>query len=67
MIMSNKEKTCIVCGRVITDSKNKTGLCPKHEKQGNNLIGIGAIASIGFGLKKYGPKILEVLVNVIKK
>ena len=65
--MINKEKTCMVCGRVITDSKNKTGLCPKHEKQGNNIIGIGAIAGIGIGLKKYGPKVLQLLGNMIKK
>ena len=65
--MNNKEKTCIICGRVITDSKNKTGLCTKHEKQGNNIIGIGAIFSIGIGLKKYGPKVLQILGNVIKK
>lgn len=65
--MSNKEKTCMVCGRIITDSKNKTGLCPKHQKQSNNIIGIGTIACIGIGLKKYGPKVLQVLGNVIKK
>lgn len=31
--MSNKEKTCMVCGRIITDPNNKTGLCPKHQKK----------------------------------
>lgn len=57
----------MVCGRIITDPKNKTGLCPKHQKQGNNIIGIGAIAGIGIGLKKYGPKVAKALVKVIKK
>lgn len=54
--MSNKEKTCMVCGRIITDPKNKTGLCPKHQKQGNNIIGMGAIAGIGIGLKSMVPR-----------
>lgn len=67
MIMSNKEKTCMVCGRIITDSKNKMGLCPKHQKQGNNIIGIVAIAGIGTGLKKYDPKVAKALIKVIKK
>lgn len=26
--MNNKEKTCMVCGRIITDPNNKIGLCP---------------------------------------
>ncbi len=67
MIMGNKEKTCMVCGRIITDPKNKTGLCPKHQKQGNNIIGMGAIAGIWIGLKKYGPKVAKALIKVIKK
>lgn len=65
--MSNKEKTCMVCGRIITDSKNKTGLCPKHQKQGNNIIGIVAIAGIVIGLKKYTPKVANALTKGIKK
>lgn len=67
MIMSNKEKTCMVCGRIIIDPKNKTGLCPKHQKQCNNIIGIGTIAGIGIVLKKYGPKVAKALIKVIKK
>ena len=54
--MGNKEKTCMVCGRIITDSKNKTGLCPKHQKQGNNIIVISAISVIGIGLKNMVPR-----------
>ncbi|MGF0125639.1 hypothetical protein ACQRD0_06150 [Streptococcus alactolyticus] len=65
--MNNKEKTCMVCGRIITDPNNKTGLCPKHQKQGNNILGLGVLASVGFGLKKYGPKAVKALVKVIKK
>ena len=48
-------------------SKNKTVLCPKHQKQSNNIIGIGAIAVIGIDLKKYGPKVAQVLIKMIKK
>ena len=65
--MNNKEKTCMVCGRIITDPNNKTGLCPKHQKQGNNILGLGVLASVGFGLKKYGTKAVKALVKVIKK
>lgn len=65
--MNNNEKTCMVCGRIITDPKNKTGLCPKHQKQGNNILGIGALASIGIGLKKYRPKIVKAIGKTIKK
>lgn len=57
----------MVCGRIITDPNNKTGLCPKHQKQGNNILGLGVLASVGFGLKKYGPKAVKALVKVIKK
>lgn len=67
MIMSNKEKTCKVCGRIITDSKNKTGLCPKHQKQRNNIIGISAITVIWIGLKKHGLKVAKAFVKVINK
>ena len=61
--MSNKEKTCKVCGRIITDSKNKTGLCPKHQKQGNNIIVTAVIAVIVIGLKK----VANALTKGIKK
>lgn len=65
--MSNKEKTCMVCGRIITDSKNKTGLCPKHQKQSNNIFRIATIAVIGKVLKKYVSKGAKALIKVIKK
>lgn len=65
--MSDKEKTCIVCGRIITDSKNKTGLCPKHQKQGNDILGLGGLAALGIGIKKFGPKFVKGAVKLIKK
>ena len=61
--MSDKEKMCIVCGRILTDTKNKTGLCPKHQKQGNNILRLGGLAAIGMGIKKFGPKIVKVLLK----
>lgn len=60
------EKVC-PCGRIITDPNNKTGLCPKCQKLGNNLLGIGGFAALGVGLKKFGPKILKGAIKIIKK
>ena len=65
--MNDKEKTCIICGRIITDKNNKTGLCPKHQKQGNNIVGGGLLITLGIGLKKFGPKIVKGAVKLIKK
>lgn len=67
-MMSNKnetEKIC-PCGRIITNPNNKIGLCPKCQKLGNNLLGIGGFAAFGVGLKKYGPKILKKAIKIIK-
>lgn len=30
--MSKDIKKCKICGRIITDKNNVTGLCPKHQK-----------------------------------
>lgn len=60
----SKEKTCKVCGRIITDEKNKTGLCPKHQKDILGGVGAGALL---IGLKKYGPKIASAAIKIIKK
>lgn len=65
--MSEKVKKCKVCGRIITDKKNVTGLCPKHQKGLNDgavVVGIGAVA---LGLKKIGPKILKGAIKIIKR
>lgn len=63
---NESEKVC-PCGRIITDPNNKTGLCPKCQKLGNNLIGIGGLAALGACLKKFGPKILKRAIKSIKK
>ena len=67
MKISEREKTCIICGKIITDKNNKTGLCPRHQKQGNNILGLGGFAAIGIGIKKFGPRIIKGAVKLIKK
>lgn len=37
------------------------------KKKGNSIIGIGVLACIGIGLKKYGPKVAKVLIKVVSK
>ncbi len=64
--MSNEEKTCKHCGRIITDPNNKTGFCPKCSKQGG-LLGAGWLLCIGVGLAKYGPKAKNTISKVVKK
>lgn len=60
------EKVCL-CGRIITDPKNKTGLCPKCQKNVNNVIvGVGS-AGIIVGVKKYGSKLIKGALKIIKK
>lgn len=60
------EKVCL-CGRIITDYKNKTGLCPKCQKSANNVIvGVG-LAGIFVGVKKYGSKLIKGALKIIKK
>lgn len=43
-------KTC-PCGRIITDPKNKTGLCPKCEKAVGRGAAVFGIASLGLWAK----------------
>ena len=60
------EKVC-QCGRIITDPNNKTGLCPKCQKNVNNVVtGVG-LAGILVGAKKYGPKLVKSAIKLIKK
>lgn len=64
--MKNKAEKICPCGRIITDPKNKTGLCPKCEKTAGG--GAALVGSLGIGLlaKKYGSKIIKGAGNVIK-
>ena len=66
MMKKNKEKVC-PCGRIITDPNNKTGLCPKCQKGANNILGIGGMAALGVGIKKFGPKIVKGAIKILKK
>lgn len=65
--MSKDIKKCMICGRIITDKNNVTGLCPKHQK-GLNDAGIVAGTGIAIlGVKKFGPKILKGAIKFIKR
>ena len=65
--MSDTEKVCKTCGRIITNPNNKTGLCPKCQKAGNNILGVvGATSLIVLG-KKFGPKIIKGAIKIIKR
>lgn len=60
------EKVC-QCGRIITDPNNKTGLCPKCQKNANNIVVTIGLAGILVGAKKYGPKLVKRAIRIIKK
>lgn len=63
-----KEEYCKTCGRIVTDKKNKTGLCPKCAKNGRNAVvaaGVMVPVAIGVG-KKYGKPILKSAKEIIK-
>lgn len=64
---SEVEKKCIMCGRIITNTDNKTGLCPKCQKKGNTIAAGLGLAGILAGVKKYGPKLLKSALGIIKK
>lgn len=65
--MKNKnEKTCTICGRIITDKKNRTSLCPKCQKQGNNILAGAGAMGIFIALKKHSSKIIKGAVNIAK-
>lgn len=63
------EKTCMVCGRIITDPQNKTGLCPRCKKTGKE-VGTGVtIAGAGavFIIKKCWKPLLNIAKAIIRK
>ena len=61
--MSEDVKKCKVCGRIITDKNNITGLCPKHQKGLNNSAAMAVLVSAGVCIKKYEPKILKKIIR----
>lgn len=64
--MKNKNEKVCPCGRIITDPKNKTGLCPKCEKTAGDGVALGGLLGFGFLAKKYGPKAIKGIGNIIK-
>jgi hypothetical protein len=66
MKKKNKPEKICLCGRIITDPKNKTGLCPKCQKAGVDIGGALGLAGIGILLKKNGGKIIKGAFNVVK-
>lgn len=66
MKKKNKPEKVCLCGRIITDPKNKTGLCPKCQKTGANIGGALGLAGIGILVKKHGNKIIKGAINVVK-
>lgn len=62
---SKTEKVCL-CGRIITDPNNKTGLCPKCQKMAGDGIAVGGVIGVGMAIKKFGPKLLKDAVKIAK-
>lgn len=48
----NNEKVCKTCGRIITDPSNRTGLCPRCERNAGGIIA-GACAFLVGGVKLF--------------
>lgn len=62
----NKEKKCTTCGRVITDPKNKSGLCQRCEKRAAAGAGAVGFAVLGFLTKKMAKPATKVVKQIIK-
>lgn len=67
MIKKNESEKVCLCGRIITDPNNKTGLCPKCQKNANNVVAGVGLAGILVGVKKYGPKLVKGVIKIIKR
>ena len=65
--MSDTEKICKTCGRIITNPNNKTGLCPKCQKTGKDIWGAVSAAGLIVLGKKFGPKMIKGAIKIIKK
>lgn len=64
--LKNKEKKCTTCGRVITDPKNKSGLCQRCEKRAAAGAGAAALAALGVLTKKLAKPAAKVVKQIIK-
>lgn len=52
---------------IITDSKNKTGLCPRCQRRANGVAVGAGVAGIGLGVKIITPMVLNGLKIILKK
>lgn len=66
MEKKNKPEKACPCGRIITDPKNKTGLCPKCQKTGVDLGTALGAASIVIFIKKNSAKIIKFAFDTFK-
>lgn len=57
MKKKHKEITCRTCGRIITDSKNKSEVC--NSCKGKGVTVAGALLGLGIAAKKFGPTLLK--------
>lgn len=64
--MRNKTEKICPCGRIITDPKNKTGLCPKCEKTAGDGVTVAGLAGLLLLGKKYGPGAIRGIRKLIK-
>lgn len=69
MKKKNKLEKACPCGRIISDPKNKTGLCPNCQKKGVNIVRTLALGATGVValLKNDGGKIIPATFNVARK
>lgn len=65
--MKDEKKVCKTCGRIITNPNNKTGLCPKCQKAGNNILGAFGAVGLAAAIKKFGPKAVKGLIGIVKR
>jgi hypothetical protein len=56
------EKVC-PCGRIITDPKNKIGLCPMCQKKAGSILVGALVTGVIAVVKEYG----SILINQLKK
>ncbi len=64
MEKKNKSEKICPCGRIITNPNNKTGLCPKCQKTGINIVTILGI--VGIIIKKHGSKVIKGVLTLLK-
>lgn len=64
--MKKKSEKICPCGRIITDPKDKTGLCPGCKKTAGRGMAVVSLGVVGLLAKKYAPKAIKGISNLIK-